>query len=819
MTPANEFTLTFSSAAQYRSAEIPACAWQRPIGLGWNKPYTVRYASNLDDGPWHGMPLGGFGAGCIGRSSRGDFNLWHIDGGEHTFGTIPACQFSVFEQAASTQAYALCTEPAAEGTLGQWQWYPGSSAAGSTGRYHALYPRSWFVYTGVLQSQLTCEQFSPIWAGNYQEASYPVAVFQWTAHNPTEQPLTLSLLLSWQNVVGWFTNAIATSKVFIRDDGSPEYEYKPRLGESVGNFNRLIQDQAAVGCIMDRIDLTDSQYPQEGQGQWAIATLAGEGLEIFHHTHWNPTGDGADLWQRFAQDGSLTNQEDETPAVEGEQVAAAIAVRFTLAPGETRQIPFVLAWDFPMTEFAKGVEYYRRYTDFFGRSGQNAWAIARTALQHFPNWQQQVQAWQQPILDRQDLPDWFKMALFNELYDLTSGGTLWSAADEQNPIGQFAVLECLDYRWYESLDVRLYGSFGLLMLWPELEKTVMRTFSRAIPTADQTLRQIGYNRAWAPRKVADAVPHDLGAPNEHPWEKTNYTSYQDCNLWKDLPADFVLLVYRDFRLTGAVDYRFLADCWPSVQSALNHLKTFDLDDDGIPENSGAPDQTFDDWRLQGVSAYCGGLWIAALEAAIAIGKILTERPQGGRLQEKSLQATITTYQTWLEQSRSVYQEKLWNGQYYRLDSGSGSDVVMADQLCGQFYARLLGLPDVVPSDRAQAALATVYETCFLKFQNGQLGAANGLRPEGIPEKPDATHPLEVWTGINFGLAAFLLQVGMPSEGFCLAEAVVHQVYENGLQFRTPEAITAQGTFRACMYLRPMAIWAIYGVLTEFSDVE
>ena len=70
--------------------QIPPCTWNRPIGLGWDKPYTVRNPSNLDDGAWHGMPLGGFGAGCIGRSSKGDFNLWHIDGGEHTFKSIPA---------------------------------------------------------------------------------------------------------------------------------------------------------------------------------------------------------------------------------------------------------------------------------------------------------------------------------------------------------------------------------------------------------------------------------------------------------------------------------------------------------------------------------------------------------------------------------------------------------------------------------------------------------------------------------------------------------------------------------------------------------
>jgi len=26
-------------------------SWSRPFGLGWEQPYTVRYASNLDDGP------------------------------------------------------------------------------------------------------------------------------------------------------------------------------------------------------------------------------------------------------------------------------------------------------------------------------------------------------------------------------------------------------------------------------------------------------------------------------------------------------------------------------------------------------------------------------------------------------------------------------------------------------------------------------------------------------------------------------------------------------------------------------------------------
>ncbi|BAY35062.1 hypothetical protein NIES2107_69730 (plasmid) [Nostoc carneum NIES-2107] len=796
------------------SSVISSFTWNRPIGLGWDKPYTVRYASNIDDGPWHGMPLGGFGAGCIGRSSRGDFNLWHIDGGEHTFENIPACQFSVFESdGSSSQAYALCTQAPEDKSLAAWRWYPESRGAGEnfhTGNYHALYPRSWFVYENVFQAQLSCEQFSPIWANNYKETSYPVAIFLWKAHNPTNAPITLSIMLTWQNMVGWFTNALKSPEVKIRDDGSPVYEYQPRLGESQGNYNQLVENEQHFGCFLSRV--AGNAPVQEGDGSWCIATLKHPQVEVFYHTRWNSGGTGDQLWQSFAVDGSLPNHVDDTPAVDNTQIGAAIALRFTLQPGQSLELPFVLTWDFPVTEFAAGINYYRRYTDFFGRDGQNAWAIASTALTEYQNWRSQIQDWQQPILDREDLPAWLKMALFNELYDLTSGGTLWSAASENDPIGQFAVLECLDYRWYESLDVRLYGSFALLILFPELEKSVMRAFARAIPHSDDRQRVIGYyytigaDTTTATRKIAGATPHDLGAPNEHVWEKTNYTCYQDCNLWKDLGSDFVLQVYRDFLLTGADDVQFLADCWNAIVQTLDYLKTFDLDGDGIPENSGAPDQTFDDWRLQGVSAYCGGLWLAALEAAIAISDILLE----SNLRDLSAFAVQKSiYETWLNQSRPIYEEKLWNGQYYRLDSESGSEVVMADQLCGQFYARLLQLPDIVASDRALSALKTVYDACFLKFQNGQFGAANGVLIDGSPENPKATHPLEVWTGINFGLAAFLVQMGMKDEALRLTQAVVQQIYDNGLQFRTPEAITASGTFRASTYLRAMAIWAIY----------
>jgi len=802
----------------------PQASWSRPFGQGWESPYTVRYASNLDDGPNHGMPLGGFGAGCIGRAPDGNFNLWHLDGGEHWFGTLPDCQFALFESNGQRQrAHALAVQPKADGSrpgagepLSSWQWYPASDGRRSTGTYAARYPLSWTHYSGVFAAEVSCEAFSPILPGNYRQSSYPLAVFVWTLRNPTQQPLDLSLLLSWRNSCGWFTNTDPAAAVHFRDDGSPEHNYVPAIGSTQGHHNRWVDQEGLSGVLLNG----DIAAPiAEGQGQWCIATAPQPGVRIQRCSRWNPGGDGSDLWGSFSRDGSIPDSDNDRRSGADDPASAALAVQCRLEPGQSLEIPLVISWDLPVTAFASGSRALRRYTDFFDASGSNAAALAAEALRDWRQWREAIQAWQQPVLERSDLPEPLRMALFNELYDLASGGSLWTAASPQDPVGRFGVLECLDYAWYESLDVRLYGSFALLQLWPELDKSVLRSFARAIPASDPTPRPIGWyftqgkGRVEAARKVAGATPHDLGAPNERPWDASNYTAYQDCNLWKDLASDFVLQVWRTFKLApNGEDLRFLADCWPAAVQALHYLKTFDVNNDGLPDNGGAPDQTFDDWPLKGVSAYCGALWIAALEAALAMAQQLQLAMGLDTATEQR------TFGSWLEQSRANFDALLWNGEYYKIDAESGTPVVMADQLCGDFYARLLGLPSVVADDRARSALQAVREACFEGFQGGRLGVANGLRRDGTPLDPNGTHPLEVWTGINFGLAAYYRLMGEGGTALAITGAVVEQVYGGGLQFRTPEAITAVNTFRACHYLRAMAIWALWATHTGWQPI-
>ena len=52
------------------------------------------------------------------------------------------------------------------------------------------------------------------------------------------------------------------------------------------------------------------------------------------------------------------------------------------------------------------------------------------------------------------------------------------------------------------------------------------------------------------------------------------------------------------------------------------------------------------------------------------------------------------------------------------------------------------------------------------------------------------------------------------EGWETARGAAAVTYERGFWFRTPEAYDVDGTYRATMYLRPLAIWAIEEALAR-----
>jgi len=785
--------LTVLAALPLCGQAIPRAAWSRPLGLPLAHAGHLETPGQIDDGIWQGAPVGGFGSGTFSRSYRGDFNRWHIQPGVDKYATVDADQFAVFQRsegAPAGYAQVLTSHRPAARRLSSWRWdYPVGA-----GDYRALYPKSWYDYRlKRFPAHVILEQFSPLLPNNYKESSYPIAVYQWHASNPSPHPVHISILLSWANMDGWFKGAERTFK----------------HASSTGNINRYKTETLAPagsqhgvmkGIIFDREEAEGEQAASAGR--FAIAALETPGVSVHYQTTFLADGDGRAVWDGFSKDGSLAN--DVTNWVSaGENLAGAITVEFTLQPGETRTVPMVIAWDFPREQFGLGRTWVRRYTDFFGGDGNQAWAIARDGLLHAVEWSRAIDAWQSPYLHEESKPLWFRGMLFNELYELTDGGSFWGRQlgdDSANPL-HFELLESYDYAYYGTLDVRYYSSLPLLQFWPQIEKDVLREFATAVPREypERGLwvwksQQLGYPVLHV-RKESGAVPHDLGVPSGDPFVLVNEPGWQDTNQWKDLNSKFVLMAWRDYALTGRKDTEFLRTLWPAMQQAITYLSKFN-GAGGIPENSGYPDQTYDSWVVSGVSAYSGGLWLGALRAAEETAKALND------------EATAERYHQMFVKAQQTYVDKLWSGAYFRYEAtGRYRNAIQADQLAGQWYANMTGLGDLVPRAMQIRTLHTLYTFNVQKFAHGTMGAANGMNPDGTVNSNEQAR--EVWVGTTASVAALMAQEGMHDEAWKTAWGLYHVIYQSrGFWFRTPEAWNIHGNFRASMYMRPTAIWAL-----------
>jgi len=781
-----------ASTPLFAADGIPKVAWKRGIGVplenaGGRKP-ALASTGMIDDGYWQGAPVGGFGSGTFSRTYRGDFARWHIKGGAHKYQTVWTNQFAMFQQSEGGEpvAQVLTAAHPEGGELASWKWdYPAGA-----GDYYSLYPKSWYDYRWEkFPAHVTLEQFSPVLPNNYRESSYPVAVYRWHAENPTDKPVTVSVMLSWTNMLGWFR----------------DYSRDMKSGLNVGNRNRFVDEPAVnghvKGIVFDRVRPHGVQ--DDWDGQWAIASVESHGVEVTYQTTFVEETNEK-VWQPFAKDGRLSNDNTVWTSSD-EPIAGAIAVRFTLKPGEKRVVPVTISWDMPVVQFGAGRRWHRHYTDFYGTTGTNAWKIAKDGLQNSLKWSDQIDAWQKPYVNDESKPEWYRGALFNEMYILADGGSFWGrpvGAGPKTP-ATFAFMECYDYPFYATLDVRFYGSMPLVKFWPELDKQELKQFA---DTVSEDLTQ-KYIWVWKTReakslqlrlrKAKGAVPHDLGVPQEDPFKLPNAFSWQNTNDWKDLNSKFVLMIYRDYVFTGKSDLAFLKYTWPSVQEALAHLKQYDRIGDGLPQGDNYPDQTYDEWIVQGDSAYSGGLWLASLRAAEEIAKVLGQSSAANK------------YHDWFTKGQKTYVDKLWTGEYFRYDTLSEyRDNIQADQLAGQWYASMSGLGDLVPHEMQVKAMKKVYDFNVMKFAKGEMGAVNGIAPDGTLVTSNQ-QVQEVWTGTTFGAAALMLSEGLKDEGFRTAWGVYHTTYETqGYWFRTPEAWDQSGHYRASMYMRPAAIWAM-----------
>lgn len=244
--------------------------------------------------------------------------------------------------------------------------------------------------------------------------------------------------------------------------------------------------------------------------------------------------------------------------------------------------------------------------------------------------------------------------------------------------------------------------------------------------------------------------------------------------------------------------KYLKDMYQCCKIVMDKTIEFDLDKDGLIENSNEPDQTYDTWIMTGPSIYCGGLYLASLHVMSIMANIL-DQPND-----------CIKYREILEKGKQSIEEKLWNGSYYNFDT-SGTKNIMSDQLCGHWYLRCSGFDyEIFPKENVRLALKAIYENNVKKFCDGEMGAVNGFTPgeDGHPDTASMQSE-EAWVGVVYALASCMIHEGMNEEAFKTAGGLYKSMTEKiGLAFETPEAVYGRNVYRSIGYMRPLSIWSM-----------
>ncbi|XP_021947733.1 non-lysosomal glucosylceramidase [Folsomia candida] len=776
----------------------------------WFKTWIVRRVKpfidfiTLNGKQIYGVPVGGIGSGSIGRGFKGEFCRYHMVPGIYSYDVVDANQFILcVRDTKGTVLYQKVLSGVGKpenGNLSSWDW----SFNPCDGHYTGLYPRAWYTFNiHKLNLVLECKQVSPVIPHDYVDSCLPCTAFQWTIKNNSTERRIISITFTFKNGTGSKKDKYGkcSSETFSTACDSSKVK-----GVALQHMIEGIQTTYGIGCLEKKDQCVTSMNQ----------------FDLLH---------GSDLWLKLSQTGRLDTESCSYELTKGETGIAVNCIG-EVDPKGMEEMIFTLGWDQPQIKF-KGREWThtRRYTRYIKRTNNSDSAceikpttiaiqnLAAHCILNYKKWDQAIDKWQLPVLTNKNLPAWFKSAIFNETYFISDGGTLWleydgdtlpktvtKKEDLRNEFGRFCYLEAHEYRMFNTYDVHFYASFALAQLWPKLQHSLQYDMADAVNSKDDTMRLHLFDGHRSQRKIADSVPHDFGDPSEDPYLKINSYLMHDVSGWRDLNLKFVLQVFRDWKLSA--DSTYLNDLLPICEKVMKKSLEWDQDGDGVIENSGSADQTYDTWVMKGVSAYCGSLWLASLFAMIDMLKNSTDFPNKQNL--------IDEYQNTLDRGKVSFHEKLWTGNYYRFDTSGSShgESIMSDQLCGHWFLAMCGVDDseIFPKANVLRALKTIFENNVMKVRDGTMGAINGMNPDSSIDT-FTMQSEETWTGVSYALGATMIKNGMTEEGFRTAEGIYRTVYETiGMGFETPEALQHREKYRAIGYMRALGIWSIMSAI-------
>lgn len=720
---------------------------------------SIKATMKREHKPRSGMALGGIGTGGFELRQDGTFYNWHIFNNK-PFGTGSAVSFNhdsmLFfvvryqEQGRNPQMKLLQIDEGHEvasipSHIYTFPWLTGIDRID----YEASYPFTKIRFSDAdMPFVIELEAFTPFIPHDVKNSSLPAAIFNFTIVSKAKRPVDVMLLCSMRNGIGYDVDTKRFASRVVHGRGMKVIE---------------------MGT--DMLDPTHSSA-----GTQALASLSSDSTYYVGWSHRHP------YYETVIRSSKLPNKDDtegrnfakhpkhEKPLACGDMLSS-IAVSRRLKTEESFDHTFLVAWNLPNLyagltpkEERSGKKPERRiegyyYSNFF----DTATDVATYVKGNLEKLTERTRAFHDNFFDS-SLPSYALDQVNSQLNTFVTSAWLTKAFDfgiqegltPQSPFGPLA-----------TIDVALYGSFSTAALFPELDKAMMRAHKRLQRKTGEICHGIGRN--FSMFDTAEGVTGRL-----------------------DLPSQYVILALRAYLWTG--DMVYLKEMWPSVKKALNYvLRERDANGDLLPDMGGSM-CTYDNFPMYGAAAYVASLWLAALRYAVDAARALGDTK------------SATRYADVLGKGEAVFEEKLWNGSYYRLYNDEGGprgdmdEGCLTDQIIGQWTTHFVGFESLLKPTHVRRALREVMAMAYRR----DYGLLNCRWPadkwlQDVPETCWSDQANTCWTGVELAFASFLIYEGMVKEGFAVIRNVDDRYRKAGMYWDHQEF--------GGHYFRPMSAWA------------
>ncbi|XP_062522420.1 non-lysosomal glucosylceramidase-like [Corticium candelabrum] len=694
------------------------------------------------------LPLGPIGGGSIALAGDGGLRQWQVCNRVCHLAHVPDSFFAIRVDVGSTSKAAVLQSPTLYDDTGfkpenyitdhvvpaaskqLLSKLPGVKEIEITARY----PIVEIDYTsGEVPVQIHTEAFNPCIPLDSKNSGIPVIVFNFTVTNTNSSTAKVSLLGSLQNFVGW--------------DGATDIQNEVMYTGYGGNTNSLLNQNGMTAIDMSNASL----YSMDAfNGHISLATFHGTADVVTNLLQFDNV---TDLWKDFTTTG-LPGSGQSGPSPSGKTWNGALALTREIPANTSQTFTFLLAWHFP-----------HRYVNW----SQAGFGIKDKMTQFYIG-NQYANFWKDitEVLDYTQTNFAMLVAQTRMLRDAMYKSTLpWQVVD--SAAARMMVFRSPTCMWHA--DGNLYGFEGCSAkngccplncthVW-----NYEMALSRLYPDLERTMRGVDLQEQISPNSI---IPSRTTVPLELRRQWSFWPNYTDISqastaICVDGEIGTVNKTYREV-LQGAPKDWFDKQ-WPQVKKVMQRWMS--SLDDGTGVVRGPQPNTYD-CAVYGVNTFIGTQYLCALRAAEEMAKL-----QGDMALAKTYHDRFTLGSAQLDKLCFT------NGKWYTqvVDSAHAvnvmSDGTFVDALGGWWWARSLGLGDILPIEHVKSSLQYTFQQNHVKqfdpglqfprkfFDQRDAGMFIIRWPDGKVPKNGLLYSSEgAWTGLEYPFAEQCLYAGL-----------------------------------------------------------